>query len=437
MGAEARGKGVSVLLAPMMNMARAYESGRTFEGYGEDPCLSGAMAAAEIRGIQGQDVIATAKHFVCYEEETDRTLISSDVDERTQQEIYYLPFLQSVRAGAGAVMASYNRLNSRHACETEALNTALKKLWGFNGFVMSDWGATFSTVAGMNNGMDMDMYCGYYLASTITNEIQWGSVPSSELDGMVQRILTTMFQFGIFDNPPTGNLSSVVTNAAHNLFARQAAAEGVVLLQNNRGLLPVGASVHSIAVIGSVASVAPISTGAGSAGVVLPYNVTPLAGITSRAGSGITVNYAQGDGVGVSQAAAISRHFRSGHCLRWPANQRRKRPIQSFIAEWPGCAGERRCRCQFKHDCGGLFVFVRVDAMVQPSRLDLNGVVSRPGKWQRLGCGSVWRRKPIGKTPRDHPGRFQPGANQYGRSIPRSPRPRFLLGRFADRLPLV
>ena len=306
MGAEARGKGVNVLLAPMMNMARAYESGRAFEGYGEDPCLSGAMAAAEIPGIQSQGVIATAKHFVCYEEETDRMLVSSDVDERTQQEIYDQPFRQSVRAGAGAVMASYNRLNSRHACETEALNTTLKKLWGFNGWVMSDWGATFSTVAGMDNGMDMDMYCGYYGTTTITNALQSGSVPSSELNGMAQRILTTMFQFGIFDNPQTGSLSAVVTNAAHHAFALQAAEEGMVLLQNTGGLLPLGKPVHSIAVIGSVASVAPISTGAGSAGVNLPYNVTPLAGITNRAGSGITVNYAQGDGASVSQAVALA-----------------------------------------------------------------------------------------------------------------------------------
>jgi beta-glucosidase len=306
MGAEARGKGVEVLLAPMMNMARAYESGRAFEGYGEDPYLSGAMAAAEIPGIQSQNVIATAKHFVCYEEETDRTLISSDVDERTEQEIYELPFRDSVRAGAGSVMASYNRINSRHACETEALNTTLKKLMGFNGFVMSDWGATFSTVAGMDNGMDMDMYCGYYLTNTISDEIQWGAVPSAELNGMVQRILTTMFQFGIFDNPPTGNLNSVVTNAVHNQFALQAAEEGTVLLQNQANLLPIASSVHSIAVIGSVASVAPISTGAGSAGVVLPYNVTPLAGITSRAGAGVTVSYAQGDGASISQAAALA-----------------------------------------------------------------------------------------------------------------------------------
>ena len=121
-----------------------------------------------------------------------------------------------------------------------------------------------------------------------------------------QRILTAMFQFGIFDNPPTGNLSSVVSSSAHNAFALQAAEEGIVLLQNNGGLLPLGSTVHSIAVIGSVASVAPISTGAGSAGVNLPYNVTPLAGIKSLAGSGVTVNYSQGDGASITAAAALA-----------------------------------------------------------------------------------------------------------------------------------
>jgi len=123
---------------------------------------------------------------------------------------------------------------------------------------------------------------------------------------MANRILTTMFQFGVFDNPPTGNLSSTVTNSANNVFARSAAAEGTVLLQNSGGLLPLGSSVPSIAVIGSVASVAPISTGGGSASVNLPYNITPLAGITSRAGSGVTVSYAQGDGASVSQAVQLA-----------------------------------------------------------------------------------------------------------------------------------
>jgi beta-glucosidase len=306
MGAQARGKGIEVLLGPMMNIARAYQAGRNFEGCGEDPELAGAMAAAEINGIQSQRVIATAKHFVCNDQETQRNYISSDVDERTRQEIYYLPFLASVRAGAGAVMASYNRVNSRYACEAEALNATLKKLWGFNGFVMSDWGAGFSTVAGMNNGMDMDMYSGYFPSNAIITAIQSGNVPASELDGMVNRILTTMFQFGVFDNPPTGNLGSTVTNSANNQFARSAAADGTVLLKNSGGLLPLGSSVHSIAVIGSVASVAPISTGGGSASVNLPYNITPLAGITSRAGGGATVSYARGDGASVSQAVQLA-----------------------------------------------------------------------------------------------------------------------------------
>ena len=306
-GSEAWGKGVNVLLAPMMNMARAYEDGRNFEGYGESPELSGAMAAAEINGIQSQGVIATAKHFVCYEEETERMYMTSDTDERTREEVYYQPFLDSVRAGAGAVMSSYNRINSRYAGEFEALNATLKKDWGFDGFVMSDWGATFSTVAGMNNGQDMDMYNSFaYTSGDVTTATQSGNVPASELNGMVQRILTSMFQSGTFDNPPTGNLSSTVTNSTHQQFALNEAEEGMVLLQNNGGVLPLGSSVHSIAVIGSVASVSPISTGAGSAGVDLPYNVTPLAGIANRAGAGITVNYAQGDGASVSAAAQLA-----------------------------------------------------------------------------------------------------------------------------------
>ena len=307
MGAEARGKGVNVLLAPMMNDARVYEDGRNFEGSGEDMRLSGAMAAAEIQGIQSQGVVATAKHFVCNDQETQRMLVSAEVNERTRQEVYYPAFRASVRAGVGAVMASYNRLNSRYACESEILNTTLKKAWGFNGFVMSDWGAGFSTAAGVNNGLDMDMYSGGFAITPLTNAIQSGNVPSSEVNGMVQRTLTSMFQFGLFDNPSSGTLSSNVTGTAHAQFARNAAAQGTVLLQNNGGLLPLNtASIHSIAVIGSVASVSPISVGSGSAGVNLPYNITPLAGITNRAGAGITVSYSQGDGASVSAAALLA-----------------------------------------------------------------------------------------------------------------------------------
>lgn len=306
MGAQCRGKGVGVLLGPMMNMARVYEDGRAFEGYGEDPYLAGAMAAAEIPGIQSQGVIATAKHFVCNDQEINRTTVSADVDQRALQEIYDAPFRASVRAGVGAVMTAYNLVNSVHACELPALNATLKKSYGFNGWIMSDWGANFSTVGGMNNGLDMDMYCNTFTANNITTAIQSGNVPASELDGMVQRILTTMFQFGLFDNPSTGKLSSTVTNSANVLFARNAAAEGMVLLQNNGGVLPLSSSVHSIAVIGSVASTSPISVGGGSASVNLPYNITPLAGITSRAGSGVAIGYSAGFSQSLVQTSQVA-----------------------------------------------------------------------------------------------------------------------------------
>ncbi len=308
LGAEARGKGVQVLLGPMMNTDRAPQAGRNFEGYGEDPALSAAMAAAEIQGIQSQGVIATAKHFVCNDQETDRTRESSDVDERTRQEIYYPAFRASVRAGLGAVMASYNRVNSRYACEGEALNTTLKKLWGFDGFVMSDWGANFGTTAAAVNGLDMDMYSGGFASAPLTAAIQSGLVPSSDLDGMARRIVATMFRFGVFDNPATGTLIANVRSAAHDQFARDAAAQGIVLLKNDGQLLPLNlATVHSIAVLGSPASLSPISTGGGSASVNLPYNVTPLVGISNRVGVGVTVSYNQGDGGNIPAAVALAQ----------------------------------------------------------------------------------------------------------------------------------
>ena len=150
---EIRGKGAHVQLGPMVNMVRVAQAGRNFESFGEDPYLASVMAASSVLGIQSRGVVATAKHFVNNDQETDRDHSTSDVDERTQHEIYYPPFRAAVRAGAGAIMASYNRVNGTWACESEALETVLKGRWGFQGFVMTDWWASFSTVAGANNGL--------------------------------------------------------------------------------------------------------------------------------------------------------------------------------------------------------------------------------------------------------------------------------------------
>ena len=306
-GNEERGKGGQGLLGPTMNMARAYENGRNFESYGEDPFLAGVMASAGVQGIQSQGVFATIKHFVCNDQETDRWLGNVEADERTRQEIYYAPFRAAVGAGTGAMMSAYNRVNGRFAGESPALNATVKKLWGYDGFIMSDWDAYFSTVAAANNGLDMDMYNGGFTSEPLGTALAKGLVPPSDLDGMVRRILTTMFRLGDFDHPATGNIDAPVTTPAHQQFAREAAAAGTVLLQNKGSLLPLRAgSIKSIAVIGSAGSEKPISTGLGSGSVPLPYDISPMAGITRRAGAGITVRYSQGED-NIPAAVALAR----------------------------------------------------------------------------------------------------------------------------------
>ena len=309
-GEEERGKGGQVILGPMMNMARVYRDGRNTEGYGEDPYLASVMAATEVQGLQSQGVIANLKHFACNDQETDRFLISADSTERTRQEIYYQPFRACVQSGAGSIMAAYNRVNNHHSCEWGALNATVRKLWGFDGFIMSDWAAYFGTTTAANNGLDIDMYSGAFSAAPLGNAIANGNVSSAEISDKVRHILTAMFQNGDFDNPSKGNVNAVVTNALHQQFALDCATAGTVLLQNNHSVLPLDArSIHSIAVIGSVAHTAPISTAYGSSQVVLPYNITPLQGISNHAVAvGITtINYSQGDGGKIPAAVSLAR----------------------------------------------------------------------------------------------------------------------------------
>lgn len=132
--------------------------GRGWESGGEDPFLTGALVAETVKGIQGQGVIATAKHFILNDQELNRQTSSADADERTLREIYLWPFARAVEAGVGSIMCSYNKLNGTYACEDDyTLNTMLKGGLGFKGFVQSDWGATHSTSKAVNSGLDMDM----------------------------------------------------------------------------------------------------------------------------------------------------------------------------------------------------------------------------------------------------------------------------------------
>jgi beta-glucosidase len=310
-GAEQAAKGTNVVLGPMMNMDRVPLAGRNFEGFGEDPALAAAMATAIVKGIQSQGLIATAKHYIGNEQETNRMTISSVVDDRTLREIYVPPFTASIHAGAGAVMCSYNQVNGTFACENPATLTRwLKGELGFKGFVMSDWGATHSTIASANAGLDLEMPDSAYFGAALASAIAAGSVPASRIENMALRILTSMFAAGLFDRPPSGSIAADAQSQAHTDLARSVAAQGTVLLSNAGSLLPLDPTkVHSIAVLGSAAGASPVFQGLGSSMVTLTAGDlrTPLQGIGARAGSGVTVNSVVGTSPAFEDATSLAR----------------------------------------------------------------------------------------------------------------------------------
>jgi beta-glucosidase len=287
MGAEERGKGVIIQLGPMMNLARSPLGGRNFEGFGEDPYLSAELAARDVRGIQSNHIVATAKHFVGNEQETNRMTVNSAIDERTLHEIYYLPFEASVSAGVGAVMCSYNQLNGVYACENPTALADLKGELGFAGWVMSDWTATHSGAPAIEAGLDMEMPSGLYFPSALA------SVGQERVDDMATRVVTALVNTGALDDPPTGTAADVVTSGDHEALAREAATEGITLLKNDGGALPFDDAVTSLAVIGTYGST-PFTTGSGSAAVYASGAKSPLGSITSRGGT-LNVSWTAGD----------------------------------------------------------------------------------------------------------------------------------------------
>jgi beta-glucosidase len=308
LGAEQAGKGNDVALAPTMNILRVPGWGRAFETFSEDPELAGDVAAAEIRGIQSQGVIADAKHFAANNHETDRLTVNAVVGERTLREIYTAQFEKAIKdGGVRSVMCAYNQVNGAYACQNlHLLTDILKRDWGFRGFVVSDWFANHSTVESANAGLDLEMPGGDTIFGSpapvpesfgekLKAAVQSGQVPEARLDDMVRRILVARIAEGQLDRSATGSHDAVVTSQEHQDFAKQLSEQGTVVLKNHRGALPIDDDrVGSLAVIGAAAQTNPIYTGGGSATVVPSKTVTPLQGITSRAGSDVDVTYAAG-----------------------------------------------------------------------------------------------------------------------------------------------
>jgi beta-glucosidase len=293
MGHDARARGVHFILGPGMNIYRAPMNGRNFEYFGEDPYLASRMAVNVIEGIQQQGVIATAKHFAGNNSEFARMTLSSDIDERTLREIYLPAFEASAKeAHVGAVMDAYNLVNGTYMTANHHLNNEiLKKEWGFDGILMSDWGATHDGVAAANGGLDLEMPSPLFMnRDTLLPALREGKVSMATLDDKVRRILRTAIEFGFLDRAQTDTSIPLYSQEGREA-ALDEARGGMVLLKNEGGRLPLDLTeLKTIAVIGPDAYPAVIS-GGGSA-ESKPFNsVSYLEGISNRAGTRVKVLY--------------------------------------------------------------------------------------------------------------------------------------------------
>ena len=299
-GQEAKAHGRDVLLGPCLNIQRVPQGGRNFESYGEDPWLASRMAVAFVRGVQGEGVIATPKHFAVNNQETNRTSVDARVDERTLNEIYLPAFKAAVQeAGAWAVMSAYNKLNGFWCSENPPLLTdILKRDWAFKGLVMSDWGAVHSVVPAANAGCDLEMPRAEYMnEQQMIPAVKRGEVTAATIDDKVRRILRTMIATGVLDRHGRPAPGGALDTPAHRDLAREAAIDSTVLLKNDGGLLPLEvARLKSVAVIGPNAAIA--RTGGGGSSRVTPfYSVSPLEGMRIRLGPSVQVVYAAGCGM--------------------------------------------------------------------------------------------------------------------------------------------
>ena len=293
---EARTKRAHVLLAPTVNIHRSPLAGRNFECYSEDPHLTARIAVAYIRGVQSQNVGACIKHFVCNDSEFERNTISSQVGERALREIYLAPFEVAVKeAKPWSVMAAYNRVNGTYASEhPRLLKDILRREWGFDGFVVSDWYGTRSTAAAVEAGLDLEMPGPpRHRGEKLRGAVKAGAVSESSLDKAVRRLLELTVRSGAFEDPEEAAEDSV-DRPEHRQLAREAAGEAMVLLKNESDLLPLDRrAIRKLAVIGPNADVANVQ-GGGSAGVPPHYSVTPLEGIRAACGDEVAVRYERG-----------------------------------------------------------------------------------------------------------------------------------------------
>ena len=293
-GAEARADGFNVMLGGSVNLMREPRNGRNFEYAGEDPLLAGTMVGAQIAGVQSNRIISTVKHFAVNDQETNRNDGNAVVEEGALRMSDLLAFQLAIERGEpGAVMCSYNRVDGTHACENPFLLTeVLREHWHFPGYVLSDWGGVHSTAASANAGLDQEsgyglQRDGWFAADKLRAALAAGEISEERIDLMAARILRSMFVHGLIDDPVSEG--QPIDFPAHRAVSRQAAEAGIVLLKNERGLLPLAASASRIAVIGGHADKGVLSGGGSSQ--VYPEGTNAVPGIEPTSWPGPVVYY--------------------------------------------------------------------------------------------------------------------------------------------------
>jgi len=295
LGAEARHRNKDIILGPGVNLARLPTYGRNFEYFGEDPFLTSSMVVPEIQAIQQHDVAACVKHYALNTQELNRRAVDNRPDERTLREVYLPAFEAAVtEAGVWTVMGAYNQVYGTNANQNRHLiQDILKGDWGFNGVLLTDWYVDINTRDAAMNGLDLEMgsdgdYDDYFLAEPFKKMIEQGEIPESVLDDKVRRILRMQLSIGMMDpNRKEGERNTT----AHRAAAQKIIEQGIVLLKNDRELLPIDRQkIKRILVLGPNANLEH-GRGGGSSQVKTNYEITPLQGLRDALGTEVELEY--------------------------------------------------------------------------------------------------------------------------------------------------
>lgn len=304
-GEEAKIRNKQIALMPGINIHRSPLNGRNWEYMSEDPYLVSTFAPLIIKSVQSSGVACCVKHFALNNQETNRGIVNVEVDERALREIY-LPGFEAaiVQGGALTVMGAYNKFRGQHASHNQyLLNDILKEEWGFKGAVVSDWDAVHNTMEAANNGLDLEMgtnvpsFDDYYMARPLLDSVKAGKVSEEVINDKVRRILYVMNELKMLEGPAAYDTTGMQAKLAaphRREAALKIAEEAVVLLKNDKNLLPLNVSnIKSIAVIGDNATLKH-SHGGGSTIIKARYELTPLEGIKGMVGPDCQISYAKG-----------------------------------------------------------------------------------------------------------------------------------------------